>query len=228
MEISFTILGAFIAIITTILVEYLRRPNLKLSLASSEEQKYSDRPAKFMRALRVKLENRPLPSLLSWMSRNPAMQCSGMITFHHLDGQNVHGRSMTIRWPETPEPIPLTFRLDNKRAEIVDPARITLEQRMDIFPSEVKLVDVAVRFDADEECYGWNNESYFSDPPWRNPNWRLSKGRYLVNLTIISSGQKCSCLLRLINDGLIRDFRLENALPQDYDNINEANRHLKL
>lgn len=218
------IFGAVITIMTAIFVEYLRRPKLKLSLCSPADRRYKGRPAKFLRALRVKVENIPLPWLARWMSRNPAMQCTGTITSHHLDGQNVTGRSMTIRWAETPEPIPLTFRLDNKRAEIVNPARIAMEQRMDIFPGEVKLVDVAVRFDDDKECYGWNNESYFSDPPWRNPNWRLPKGLYLVNLTIISSGHKCSDVFRLINDGGIQDFRLHKALPQDYDNINKANK----
>jgi hypothetical protein len=29
-------------------------------------------------------------------------------------------------------------------------------------------------------------------------------------------------LLRLINDVGIKDFRLENALPQDYDNLKKA------
>lgn len=224
MEIGTIILGALIAIFVTILVEYLRRPKLELSIGSIEEQNYNNHPAKYKRALRLKLANLPLPKLASWMSRNPAMQCGGNITFHHLDGQNIFGRAMTIRWPASAQPIPLSFDFDGKKATIVDPDRITLEQRMDIFPGEAELIDVACRFDSDEECYGWNNESYFSDPPWKNPNWRLREGRYLVSATIFSSGQKCNGLFRLINDVSIGDFRLEKALPEDYDKIKKANR----
>jgi hypothetical protein len=224
MEIVLTILGAIIAALVTILVEYLRRPKLKLNIGPIEEQDYSNRPAKHKRALRLKLENLSLPKWASWMSRNPAMQCGGIITFHHLDGQNIFGRTMTIRWPDSPEPTPLTFHFEGKKAAIVDPARITLEQRMDIFPAEAELIDVVCRFDNDEECYGWNNESYFSEPLWKNPNWRLSKGRYLVRAIIFSSGQKCTELFRLINDVGIGDFRLEKALPEDYEIMKKADR----
>lgn len=222
MESILTILGAILAILTTIFVEYLRRPRLQLAIGPVEEQNYIGHPANHKRALRLKVENLPLPKWAGWMSRNPALQCGGYITFHHLDGQNVFGRSMIIRWPESPEPIPLIFRIDGKEAHILDPARITLEQRKDVFPGESEIIDVACRYDNDEECYGWNNESYFSDPAWRNPSWKLSRGRYLVSITIASSGQKCMGLFRLINDVGIKDFRLENALPQDYDNLKKA------
>ncbi len=224
MEAVLTLLGATIAILVTISVEYLRRPKLELSIGSIEDQEYDNRPAKRKRALRLKLENHPLPRWASWMSRNSAMQCGGNITFHHLDGQNVFGRAMTIRWPESPEPLPLAFELEGKKGTIIDPSIITLEQRMDIYPGEAELIDVACRFDDEEECYGWNNESYFSDPRWRNPDWKLEKGRYLVNIIIRSSGQKCTELFRLVGDVGINDFRLEKALKEDYDNINKANR----
>ena len=222
MEIFLTIFGAIIAISTTICIEYLRRPHLKLSIGPPEEDDYDDRPAKHKRAIRLKVENLPLQKWAIWMLRNPALQCGGYITFHHIDGQNVFGRSMVIRWPDSPQPIPSTFHFDGKKGYIVDPTRLTLEQRIDVFPGECANIDVACRYDNDEECYGWNNESYFSDPLWRNPSWKLSKGRYLVYISIISSGQKCTGLFRLINDVGIKDFRLENALPQDYDNLRNA------
>jgi hypothetical protein len=222
MESALTILGAIIAILTTIFVEYLRRPHLQLTIGTSEDQEYINRPAKHKRAIRLKVENLPLPKWAIWMSRNPALQCGGYITFHHIDGQNVFGRSMIIRWPDSPEPIPLIFQFNGKQAYIMDPARITFEQKKDVFPGESAIIDVACRYDNDEECYGWNNESYFSDPLWRNPSWKLSKGRYIVYITIVSSGQKCTGLFRLINDVGIKDFRLENALPQDYDNLRKV------
>lgn len=127
---------------------------------------------------------------------------------------------MVIRWPNSPEPIPLLFEFDGKQATIVDPSLITLEQRKDVFPGEVELIDVACRLDDDEDCYGWNNESYFSNPLWRNPSWRLPQNRYLINVTIVSAGEKLSKPFRLINDVSINDFRLEDALPEDYRKLN--------
>jgi hypothetical protein len=80
---------------------------------------------------------------------------------------------------------------------------------MDVYPGEFEILDVAVRLDDEEDCYGWKNESYFCIPPWRNPNWKLPRGRYLVSVEIASSGQKCVGLFRLINDVPGTDFRLE-------------------
>lgn len=213
------IIGAVIAALVTITVEYLRKPSLDISLAEPETDKYINRPASFKKALRLKLENRPLPGWAKWMLRSPALQCSGYISFHHLDGQNVFGRSMLIRWPETPEPIPLLFKFDGKQALILDPSRIYLEQRKDVFPGGAEFIDVACRFDEDNDCYGWNNESYFSDPLWRNPDWRLPKNRYIINVTIVSSGERLSKIFRLINDVGLNDFRLENALQEDFNKL---------
>lgn len=213
------IIGAVIAALVTITVEYLRKPSLDISLADPGIDNYDNRPARLKKALRLKLGNRSLPWWAKWMSRNPALQCSGYISFYHLDGQNVFGRSMIIRWPESPEPIPLLFEFDGKQASIIDPSRITLEQRKDVFPGEAELIDVACRFDEDDDCYGWNNESYFSNPPWRNPSWQLPKNRYIINVTIVTSGEKLSRIFRLINDVGIKDFRLENALPEDFSKL---------
>lgn len=222
MEIALTFLGAILAILTTGIVENLRRPRLKLNVGRTEDDKYVNRPAQFKRAVRLEVENLPLPSWAGWMLRNPALQCNGLITFHHMDGQNVFGKSMAIRWPESPEPIPLIFQIDGKQAAIIDPARMVLEQRKDIFPGEKQEIDVACRFDQDDDCYGWNNESYFSYPLWRNPSWKLPKGRYLISVILFSSGQKCKGLFRLINDVGIEHFRIENALPEDYKNARIA------
>jgi hypothetical protein len=141
-----------------------------------------------------------------------------MITFHHLDGQNVFGRSMEARWAGSLEPvaIPVVNSEGKQQFQILDP-RLNAESRMDVYPGEFETLDVAVRLDDDEDCYGWNNESYLCTPAWRNPNWQLQQGRYLVSATITSSGQKCVGLFRLINDVPRTDFRLE--YPAQIDRV---------
>ncbi len=207
-------LGAIVAILITILVENLRKPKLVLGIdLLPTDVEYSNHPAKHARFLSVKLVNTPLPQWARWMSRSTALQCHGEITFHHLDGQNVFGRAMTGRLSSSPEPVPITFRIDNHFVLISDPSKMT--SRVDVPPGETEHLNIAARFDDENECYGWNNEAYFSNPIWRNPVWCLNSGRYLVKVTIISAGEKCSGLFRLINDVSRNDFRLEKNLPND-------------
>lgn len=82
----------------------------------------------------------------------------------------------------------------------------------------LRLVVVA-RYDDDKECYGWSYESYFSKPPWRNPNWKLEAGRYLIRVEVICSVGRCISVFRLINDVPINAFRLENPQPDDYRKV---------
>jgi hypothetical protein len=211
--------GAVIAVLVAVGVEYLRRPNLKLIIESPQvDAEYEGRPAQKARYLRLRLFNRPLPIWARWMLRAPALQCRGTITFHHLDGQNVFGRSMAVRWSGSPQPIPIqAVTSDGTRIQIFDPMRLTLESRIDVYPGEgeSETLDVAARLDDDEDCYGWNNETYFCATPWRNPAWKLRPGRYLVNVVIRSSGQTCTANFRLINDVPRGDCRLEDVQPQD-------------
>lgn len=149
------------------------------------------------------------------MQRSPALQCRGAITFHHHDdGQNVFGRAMTVRWSGSPQPIPLEgVTPQGERFQILDPMRLTTDSRIDVYPGETELLDVAVRLDEDEQCYGWNNEAYFFQ--WRTPGWMLARGRYLVHAVVSSSGQRCSAVVHLVNDVARGDFRLEPTSKND-------------
>ena len=102
--------------------------------------------------------------------------------------------------------------------------------RTEAYPYEfVKHVDIhggygealtaLVRLDDDPECYGWCYDSYFSEPLWRNANWRLEQGRFLVKVEVISAGARGVGLFRLVNDVPVNAFRLENAHPDDYRKI---------
>lgn len=189
------ILGGIITILITIFVENLRRPRLTFKIGEPVDRNYTNKPAKDVRFLGIDVINKPLPAYARWMTRNIALQCHGYISFHHLDGQNIFGRSMPIRWSYTIEGVPITI---------------------DVPPGEARRLDVAAKFDSEDDCYGWSNENYFSDPVWRHPDWKLDRSRYLVGITIYSAGEKCSGLFRLVNDVPQQDFRLEPAMPNDF------------
>lgn len=216
------IFGGLITIVTAMGVEYFRRPQLRLAIESPPcDLTYTPQhPALNARYLRVKLRNAALPVGLRWMQRAAALQCRGEISFHHLDGQDVFGRQMPIRWANSPQPIASQI-VDTHgvvQYAILDFARMAAATRMDVYPGEEEIVDVAVRFDAEQQCYGWNDEAYIHQ--WRNPNWRLPRDRYLVRVVITSSGHKCIGCFRLINDVDNRtDFRLEPATNNDTSNL---------
>jgi hypothetical protein len=218
--------GGLITIVTAVIVEYLRTPSLEFSIENPPLDVIfrENRPAREGRHLRLKLLNKPLPSWLQWLQRAAALQCRGLITFHHLDdGHDVFDRAMVVRWAGTPEPLPIqAFSSDGVQIQIFDPMRITTESRIDIYPAESELLDVAARFDNDEDCYGWNNEAYFSNPLWKNPSWRLMRGRYLVRVEVSSSGRKCVGFFRMINDGVRSDFRLRPATSEEIQRIDRT------
>ena len=209
------LVGAVIAIAFVMLEEHLRKPRFGLEIGDTEDAKWTGRPANRAKWLRLKVENRQLPRLARWLSRNMALHCSGLITFYHLEGRNVFGRSMQARWWGVREPLPILAVAEGlPTIQIIDPVRLASEMHRDIYSGESEQLDVAVRFDDDVECYGWCDENYSSEPRWRNPKWKLDKGRYLVKVTVKSS-TKCCDVFQLINDGSVNDFRLEKAQPGD-------------
>ncbi len=213
-------IGAILASAFVAFVEYSRKPKLGLKIGDTEKANWTGRPANKARWLRVKAENKQLPRLARWLSRNTALHCSGLITFYHLDGQNVFGRSMQARWVSVWEPLPIQIVAQgHPTMYMFDPVRLAPEMYRDIYSGESEQLDLAVRFDDDEECYGWCDDNYLSDPQWRNPAWKLDKGRYLVKIEIRSSSTKRCDIFRLINDIPINNFRLEKAQPDDYKKI---------
>jgi hypothetical protein len=232
------VLGGILTILVAMFVEQLRRPKLSLSIGTPpiDVQYPEDRPAREMRSVNVWLSNKPLPWFARWMTRAPALQCRGTITFHHLDGQNVFGRVMEARWSNSVQPAPLegtgivsrkqpnsSVIADDLKIHIIDPMRLSLKSRIDVYPGEKEELNVAVRLDDDQACYGWNNETYFSTPPWRNEKWKLGPERYLIEVIVSSSGSRCVGVFCLINDVARTDFRLE-AATRDQVRLIKANR----
>lgn len=86
---------------------------------------------------------------------------------------------------------------------------------MDIFPGERKELDLVVRFQGEENCYGWNNETYVKSDDGKNPDWQLEHDRYLVGIRIVAFGQPFTGLFQLVNDVPYSSFRIADATPED-------------
>jgi hypothetical protein len=213
------VLSSLISAAITIWIERLRQPNLHISI---EKPPYDlhygpGSPATDARHLRLVVLNESPSGLLRRIVRLPALQCRGEITFHHLDGQKVMDRIMRGRWAESPQPLLPVMGDGGVPVAIIDQARIDAESRVDIQPGEKVRLDIAARFDAEQPCYGWNNEAYVHN--WRSPQWMLRSGRYLVRAVVISSGQKHELVVRLANDMTRNDFRLDDAPANEANDI---------
>jgi hypothetical protein len=207
------IIGAIVAIGVAIWIESRRRPRLQLRIETPPDGHTFPigAPAANGRFARILLFNKPL----WWMVREAAIQCHATVRFRHLNGQEVPGGTMEGRWAGSPEPVAPSL-VDNDGQQIgslVDFALMTRASRIDVHPGDTEALDIAARFDNDLECYGWNNEAYFSYPRWRNPRRRLARGSYLVDVTVRSSGRTRSGHYVLMNDGPRTSFRLEPAKP---------------
>jgi len=210
-------LGALLSLLISVYIEYQRKPKLFFTIEDPPvDITYQSAPAKEARFVRVQLWNRAMPGLLRWLGRDAAMHCHGEIQFYHIDdGAPVFSRAMPIRWAGSDEPLSYQVLPNGKVAQLFDPAKYNAAFRRNCYPGSKETIDVAARFDAENDCYGWSNENYLPGRGWRNKDWKLPKGRYLVKVTVHSSGDKVSDVFKLENSVARQHFRLLEATDDD-------------
>jgi hypothetical protein len=214
-DIMLLMVGGLITVAVAISIEFLRRPKLTIYVKKPDDFWLAAAKTN-ARSLKLIVKNEDLPTWMSWMQRSPALQARGSIVFRHLDGRPVFGAAMAARWAGAPEPVPQPILgPDGIALQLLDFERLTSGSRMDIHAGDEEELDAVARIPPDQHCYGWNNESYF--PPsvnGRNPKWVLPPGRYLVDATIRSSGQKRTGSFLLINDGSVGEMHLEPIMEK--------------
>jgi len=134
------ILGGVVTILTTMVVEQLRRPVLSLAIEEPPLDLPSPDGKGRRRNLRLILRNK---SLAKFLQRSAALQCRGEITFHNLDGQPFFESPMSVRWVSSPEPIAnQIIDLQGKvQFSILDFTRGSSESRIDVYPGEKELTE---------------------------------------------------------------------------------------
>lgn len=222
-QIALTALGAFLgaalSLLITVAIEHQKKPKLRLTIESPPlvRSNPAGAPANDSTFLRMVVTNRRTSWPLRWLVRSAAYQCTGNIQFHYLgDGALLFQRAMPIRWANSDEPFTPQLQL-GQVVEIFDPVKYNAAFRRDCFPQTPELVDVVARHDQDQDCYGWCNESYIKG--WRNPDFCLPPGRYLVRVTIMFSGDTTSEIFKLENSLTRSDFRLLPATDEDKDKL---------
>lgn len=97
---------------------------------------------------------------------------------------------LAVRWASGVQPNAIPIRNANGgqiEQFLCDDQRLGGGSVLDIHSGDSEPLDVAARFDGEQSCYGWNNESDSVQPTGRNPRWELGHGRFLIRIVIQSS-----------------------------------------
>jgi hypothetical protein len=198
--------SAVVTVILLLAVERQRRPYLRF---------YREEPpapplkvdGKNAVILRIYVSNREIPRPLSIVyDREPAQSCRASIAFYDLNRIRVYSSEMPCRWSDTPNPILMFVPGQDGHSVPVVTNSEYLRNSFDIPPGSVTLLDVAIRCEAETECYGWNND--YAQYRGKNPDWKFKEGQYFIRLTVKTGGRSFVSCFRLINEN---EFRLEPA-----------------
>jgi hypothetical protein len=154
------------------------------------------------------VSNERLPAWADWwLSRLPAQQCRAKISFLRLDGTRFFEEPMAARWASgSPEPTVVHVQTPTGVVPVLTNPQ-ELKATVDIYPGDAEQLDVAIRVDQEQHAYAWNDETYFHQD-WRNQNRRLGHDRYLIEVSVSSSGRRCTAWFRIDNDGPFTSFNL--------------------
>ena len=90
---------------------------------------------------------------------------------------------ISARWTSQPEPIQL-LTVGQMVYSMVDIARIIAGRRVDVHSHREQQLSIVLKFEGEDDCFLFTNESYAFLPKWNNPAWRLGLGRHHLRVTI--------------------------------------------
>jgi len=122
----------------------------------------------------------------SFLTRSPAFECIGSVTYTSLDGIDVKGPRET-KWESRPEPESLQYDAEGKPVgRSIEIGTLQLLKVETIHPGgRPKGLDIAVKFDGENDAWIWTPESYVR---YNRPECQLKEGIYRVKVRIESPG----------------------------------------
>jgi len=195
------LVGALAGVWVTLIVEALRSPALSIAPRAGGKAMAFRVEDNDGWIVQLHLRNAPLPRWLSFVQREALVEVSGTLTFRDLSGKAL-AKPMPIRWSNSPQPGHQYVELARSGAElryVVDHERLVTRWTVPPLPSEDGVFDVAARYRGEDACYGYTNESYFSQ--FRPPAWRLPIGEYVVDVQISAANGSARQLFKLENRG---------------------------
>ena len=206
MELVLGLLGGFVlgiaaSFIAWIVSENWARPLLKIEVDQNRAQGQlaNNPPHEFYHVRVTNLPaRRPVPG------RRPAWACQATLEVVADDGKFTVLGPIAARWTSLPEPI-LAVGLPGGIVQVPDVAKMLTARRIDVHNHEEQVLAVALKFEGDDDCFLFTNESY-AFPRCSRPEWRLPRGRHRVRIALhYDRGRE------------VTDFWLENNGPRRDD-----------
>lgn len=123
-----------------------------------------------------------LPHKCPFLGRRPAWSCKANVEVFNSDGSLAIQNPIPARWTSQPEPT-LPSIADGKHVNLLDVAKIIAGRKEDVHQHEDQQISIAIKFEGENECYIFSNESY-AYAAWKNPAWRLETGTYRLRVTV--------------------------------------------
>lgn len=137
-----------------------------------------------------------------FVSRNPALAVQATLQVRDpATGQVL--RTFTCRWQGTPQPVVPTA----PNQYVPNIAGLPFGQRGDVYQHKSEAVDLFVKFDGEQEFYGFPNEAYFHN--WHHPDFCFRGSRYLATLAVRHDQDEHLLDLEVLNPSTRgNDFRI--------------------
>jgi hypothetical protein len=220
-----TLLGIVLTIAATVIIEYLRNPKLIFLMEDdSIDSLPKGAPASKIKLLRIKLINKEMPKIFSWLRRDTANHCSVDIqVLYHDDKKPLFEQPISARWSHSDPPS--TSHLDTKTntmVQLFDWSKYNEVMTRDCYPGLSEPIDIVARFDSDSDCYIYNNDSFYPNYiNWKSEKKKIPQGRYFLIVTVRYSGKKACGFFALENNLSVEHFRLTPISPAESKIFNE-------
>lgn len=207
-------MGAFVSTIFWLLIEWSRKPRIKMWVEKPHEILLNDplgRPEG--RWLTVVIYNKkPMPVLGWFLHRYPAYGCKAYIIIKNKVGIPVFDDEIIARWSDSPEPFTPILTIEEDKSfksieKIYDPQKLI--KTYELPPGEKTEIHVVYRAKDDKDAYVWNNESYLYNG-WKKPEWKLGEREYRVSVRVTTMGKKIEKTFYLLNHENFESFRLNS------------------
>ena len=163
------VLGVISSFVVALFVEFVKRPRLVFAAEAPQDAYYAHpAPARNVRFVRVTIGNQQLLWGFGWISRESAIDCRAEIRFDCVVEVVNAFPVMAGRWASNPQPLPLVGQVGGQPCELWDQnIWQSAGTGISIPPGESEPLDIASRFDDEQEAFGWSNASYLQ-PLWRS------------------------------------------------------------
>lgn len=205
-QILFTSLGAlvsaFLGTSFAIWVDHRKTPNIALEVGEIGDDAKGN-----YRFTHLKVTNLPRKGLLKKAVFGNKLANYSKVQLEFLDPKSKKQLfSIQGRWASTAQPVAITdsgIKFNDAQAFIGETETILSE--------EDKPLDVALKFDGEDEFYGFNNWSYIREQ-WKNPDWRCDLKEVLLRAHFRCDSSKVVKEFIIVNPGKsIKEFQIKEV-----------------